>query len=136
MTLGYARVQLKIGYQGSQSGIEIPIELSLATRSVRLLAKVDTGAAICIFQRDYAEELGIDVESGLYQKVGTQTGTFDTFGHTVNLSCLDWQFETMVYFAVLRDLTRNVVGRIGWLEHFRLGLIDYDSTLYLSHYDD
>lgn len=134
--MGTLAFSAKYDYLASQSGIEVPIGLSIAKREVRLLAKVDTGAAFCIFQREYGEQLGIDVESGQYQKVRTQTGTFDTFGHTVNLSCLDWQFETMVYFAALKELSRNVVGRVGWLEHFRLGLIDQDSVLFLSGYDD
>ena len=42
----------------------------------------------------------------------------------------------MVYFAAPADFSRSVVGRSGWLQHFRLGLIDYDTMLLLSHYDD
>lgn len=67
---------------------------------MRFLAKVDTGASFCIFQRDYAEELAIDVESGQHQEVHTATGHFATYGHTVALGCLDWEFETIVYFAI------------------------------------
>jgi hypothetical protein len=103
---------------------------------VRLLAKVDTGATFCIFQRDYAEQLGVDLERGRYQEVRTQTGRFDTYGHTMNLACLGWEFETVVYFAALEEFNRNVVGRVGWLEHFRVGLIHHDSKLFLSRYDD
>jgi len=54
----------------------------------------------------------------------------------VTLSCFDWEFETMVYFAARDEFTRNVVGRSGWLQYFRLGLIDHDAILFLSHYDD
>ncbi len=60
----------------------------------------------------------------------------DVYGHAVKLSCLEWEFETTVYFAGSEEFHRNVVGRVGWLEHFRLGIIEHDSTLYLSHYDD
>jgi hypothetical protein len=126
----------KWSYSASQSGIELWIGLNHESRSVRFLAKVDTGAAFCIFQREYAEQLGIDVESGQYRKVNTATGSFDVYGHAVTLSCFDWEFESLVYFATLKDFSRNVVGRVGWLEHFRLGLVDHDSTLFLSHYDD
>jgi hypothetical protein len=101
-----------------------------------MLAKVDTGASLCIFQREYAEQLGIDVESGQLQVVSSVNGQFEVYGHTVTLTCLDWEFETTVYFAAVADFTRNVVGRSGWLEHFRLGLIDHDEVLFLSHYDD
>jgi hypothetical protein len=97
---------------------------------------VDTGASFCIFQRNYAEELGIDVESGLRQVVGTPTGRFEAYGHTLKLVCLDWELESMVYFAASPDYRRNVVGRSGWLQHFRLALVDHDSALFLSHYDD
>jgi hypothetical protein len=29
-----------------------------------------------------------------------------------------------------------VLGRVGWLNRVRLGLIDYDGRLFLSAYDD
>ena len=76
-------------YEQSQAGIEIPIQLALDGREVRFLAKVDTGASFCIFQREYAEQLGIQVESGIYRRIGTATGGFDAYGHSVTLSCLN-----------------------------------------------
>ncbi len=124
-------------YSGSAVGIEIPISLRVDTgRTVRLLAKVDTGASFCIFQRDYAEQLGIDVESGTHERVITAAGSFDAYGHRLMLSCLDWEFEATVYFAKPPDFPRNVVGRSGWLQYFRLAVIDHDSILHLSQYDD
>jgi hypothetical protein len=127
----------KYNYSRSVAGIEVPISLRVDhVRSVRLLAKVDTGASFCIFQRNYAEQLGIDVESGVRQTVRTPTGRFEVYGHILKLSCLDWEFETTVYFAATLDYSRNVVGRSGWLQNFRLALVDHDSMLFLSHYDD
>ncbi len=126
-------------YSGSDNGIEIPISLRVvgSERPVRLLAKVDTGASFCIFQRDYAEQLGIDVESGEHRRISTAAGgSFDAYGHPMILSCLDWEFETTVYFAAPLGFRRNVVGRSGWLQHFRLAVIDHDAILHLSHYDD
>lgn len=79
-------------YSPAATGIEIPITLGLnGSRAVRLLANVDTGASFCTFQREYAEHLGIDVESGLQQRVATAAGAFDAYGHRVVLSCLDWE---------------------------------------------
>ena len=97
---------------------------------------MDTGASFCIFQGDYAEQLGIDVESGAREVVSTATGRFDVYGHTLTLSCFDWEFEAMVYFATLPNYPRNVVGRSGWLRNFRMALIDHDALLLLSRYDD
>jgi hypothetical protein len=115
----------------------VPVSLRLGdSRTVRLLAKLDTGASFCIFPREYAEQLGLNVESGHHQVVGTATGRFDAYGHTLTLGCFDWELEAMVYFAATPDFPRSVLGRSGWLQHFRLGLIDHDTILFLSHHGD
>jgi hypothetical protein len=123
-------------YSASAAGIEIPIGLKNEARRVRFLAKVDTGAADCIFQRDYAEQLGINVESGSHKTFHTATGSLDAYGHIVLLSCFDWEFEAMVYFAASPEHPRDVVGRCGWLQQFRLAIIEHDAVLFLSHYND
>jgi hypothetical protein len=124
-------------YSLSRTGIEVPVILKAPDgRSVRLSANVDTGASFCIFKRDYAEQLGLDVETGVHKVVSTATGRLDVYGHTLTLSCLEWEFETMVYFAAPSDYRRDVLGRSGWLERFRLGLVEHDALLFLSGYDD
>lgn len=115
-------LQTRYDYSGARTGIDVPISFAVGgARPVRLRGKVDTGASLCIFQRQYAEQLGIDVESGQHQDVRTAArGRPAVYGHMVTLSCLDWEFETMVYFAALHEFTRNVVGRSRWLQHFGL----------------
>ncbi len=136
MTVETLAFQFKHDYSLAREGIEVPINLKYGGRDVRLVAKVDTGAAFPIFPREYAEQLGIDVESGRRETVRTTTGRFEVYGHAVSMSCFDWEFETTVYFAASPDFPRNVVGRSGWLQHFRLGIIDHDAILLLSRYDD
>jgi hypothetical protein len=127
----------KYAYSPSASGIEIEVGLRAGISDpIRFLAKIDTGASFCIFQRDYAEQLGIEVEDGVRQSILTATGSFGAFGHSVRLRCLDWEFETIVYFAEPRDFNRNVLGRAGWLQRFRVAIIDHDSTLYISEFND
>jgi len=48
---------------------------------------------------------------------------------------LDYEFVTTVFFADLPGFFRNVLGRHGWLERIRLGLVDYDGEIYASRYD-
>lgn len=48
----------------SEHGIEIPAGLCVGNQKVELIATLDTGAAHCIVERQYAEELGLNVESG------------------------------------------------------------------------
>lgn len=124
-------------YARSAAGIEVPISLRIdGARCVRLLAKLDTGAECCIFQRDYAEQLEINVESGVPKTFHTVTGSFEAYGHTLILSCFDWEYEATVYFAASADYRRNVVGRLGWLQQFRLAIVEHDTVLFLSRYDD
>ncbi len=123
-------------YAPDAAGITLPVLIRLGERQVRLLAKVDTGASFCIFQRGYGEALGLDIERGTRQQVATVSGPFTTYGHAVTLVAADYAFDTTVYFAAEREHRRNVLGRQGWLEQVRLGIIDYDRHLYLSRYDD
>lgn len=74
---------------------------------------MDTGASFCIFNRGYAEALGIKVTAGQPVLVGTATSTFDAYRHSLTLTTLGFSFDVMVYFA--RDVAskRNVRGRRG-----------------------
>jgi hypothetical protein len=42
----------------------------------------------------------------------------------------------MVYFAANQSFTRNVLGRRGWLDQVRPGIVEHDGKLYLSRYDE
>ncbi|MFZ0963364.1 MAG: aspartyl protease family protein [Terriglobia bacterium] len=120
----------------SASGIAIPVKLTVSGKSVRLLAKLDTGADYCIFERVYGEQLGLNIESGRPTLFRTANGEFQAFGHEVTITCFDWQFDSVVFFPATIEIGRNVLGRQGWLQKFRVALIDYDSVLHLSHYNE
>lgn len=124
-------------YRDSKHGITIPIRMWIRPEHpVQLSAKVDTGAEYCIFQRAYAEQLGIEVESGASMPMRTATSPFNTFGHRLNLGFLGLEVESTVYFAEDEQFPRNVVGLNGWLNCFRFGLVHQDCRVYLSPYDD
>ena len=78
--------------------------------------------------------LGLKVESGNLVHISTVTGSFDAYGHMLNLETLGYSFDVTVYFAANENFKRNVLGRRGWLDQVRLGLIEYESKLYLSRY--
>ena len=54
----------------------------------------------------------------------------------LTLETLGYSFDVTVYFAAHENFTRNVLGRRGWLDQVRLGLIEYESKLYLSRYEN
>ena len=80
--------------------------------------------------------LSLDVEAGELVVLGTATGTFKAYGHAVTLSTLGYSFDVVVYFAGHEGFGRNVLGRRGWRDRVRLGLVDYEGKLYLSRYED
>ncbi len=123
-------------YDPAEPGITVPVELQVGDKQVRVPdAKLDTGAANCIFKREYGELLGLHIESGERQVFGTAEGPFVGFGHQVSLSALGFEFSTTVYFADFK-YPRNVLGRYGWLQQMRIGIIDYDGKLFVSEHDD
>jgi hypothetical protein len=62
-------------------------------------------------------------------------GSFVAFKHEVILHTLGIEFSSVVFFAEDPEFTRNFVGRAGWLDRLRIGIIDYDRMLFLSAYD-
>jgi hypothetical protein len=109
--------------------------LRSGSRSVDLIAKLDTGAANCIFDRRYAAMLGLNVESGRFQVFRTVTGSFPAYEHEVTIHVQGIEFSAAVFFAQDSEFSRNFLGRTGWLDRLRIAIIDYDRTLYLSPYD-
>jgi hypothetical protein len=39
------------------------------------------------------------------------------------------------YFAHDPEIRRDVLGRFGWLQQVRLGLVDYEGKLFVAKYD-
>jgi hypothetical protein len=125
-----------VNYDPGLPGISVDVSLSLAGVSVALEAKLDTGSTNCIFQRDYGERLGLDIESGERVSISTATGSFIVYRHSVTLNVLNYAFDSGVCFPEDLDIDRNVLGRLGFLDRVRLGLVDYDGELYISRYDE
>jgi len=123
-------------YDTLKTGITIPVTLGYNSRTVDFEAKLDTGSSHCIFERRLGENLGLEIESGELEKIGTATVGFFAYGHEVSLSVLEIETYATVYFAKEESFTRNVLGRQGWLDRVKLGLIDYEGKLLLSAYGE
>ena len=121
-------------YTEATDGINVPITLAIGSQSVDLLAKLDTGAAHCIFERKYAEILGLEVESGRLQRFRTVAGSFAAFQHEITIQTLGIEFSAVVFFAQDSTFNRNFLGRSGWLDRLRIALVDYDRLLFVSPY--
>jgi len=49
-------------YGTHKTNIELDVMLRLGERTVSFPAQIDTGATFCVFERGYAETLGLTVE--------------------------------------------------------------------------
>lgn len=123
-------------YDTTKPGITLPATLSFGGRTIDLKAKLDPGSTYCVFARFVGEKLGLTIEAGLPQRIGTMTGSFMAYGHEVRLSVLGLGYDSTVCFAEDPNFGRNFLGRQGWLDRIRLGLIDYDGKLFVSDYND
>lgn len=131
--LTFARM---LAYDAGQPGITLAVTLKSGGEDVPCEAKIDTGSSFCVFARNIAEQLGLDVESGLRRVIGTVTGTFVIYLHEVSLSVAGFELDALIGFAADASFQRNVLGRRGFLEQVVLGLNDYEGKLYLSRYDE
>jgi len=119
---------------GSDRGISVPVLLKSGPNSVRIAASIDTGATFCVFRNELAEALGLDLANATPKRFHTATGSFEAFGHDVEISVLGIATFSTVYFFADASINKNVLGRIGWLDRVQLALVDHDSTLYVAPY--
>ena len=124
----------ELHYEETPAGILIPIRLTHGNRSVELRARLDTGAADCIFDDSYAAILGLP-DSGIQREYRTVAGSFKAHGHEVTIETLGLEWTAMVFFHAMGNPAHAFLGRRGWLDRVRLGIVHYEQRLLLGHYD-
>ncbi|MGH9760202.1 MAG: hypothetical protein ACREDR_43665, partial [Blastocatellia bacterium] len=113
-------------FDSMEAGITVEAALRHGALTANCLAKIDTGAQLCLFERGVADILGLEAERGSPVHLSTLTGTLRAYGHDIILEVLGLTFETTAYFPESRDLRRNILGRQGFLQLVTFGLVDYD----------
>jgi hypothetical protein len=122
----------KINYSDNEQGINLDvIILNASDNPVSATVKLDTGSTFCIFQRRYAELLGIEVESGERETIRTAKGSFTAYGHEIVIRFSELEWEAIVYFAQDESFPVSVLGRNGFLNKIDIAIIDYEQLLYL-----
>jgi len=122
-------------YDTLQTGITVPVLLKYGDNEIKFDAKIDTGSSHCIFQRSIGESIGIAIEAGEKERFGTATTGFAAYAHEVTISVLGIETFARVYFFEDEYIRKSVLGRQGWLDRVKLGLVDYDEKLFLSRYE-
>ena len=117
----------------STDGVKIPLVISFGGVEFQTTGYADCGAEACIFSNEVGQMLGIDIEAGEPKSFGSASGgTLPTYGHMVTIEFLGITLESIVYFAKYPGLRRNLLGWNGWLSKLRFGLVEMDSTVFLS----
>lgn len=123
-------------YDSSTAGISLPVVLKAGEKRIELLANIDTGATDCLFERGYGEALGLRVEEGVRQTYSTANSRFEAYGHEISIQVLGTETVLTAYFYADSSIGRNVLGRRGWLDRLRIGLVDYEQMVYIADYND
>jgi hypothetical protein len=119
-------------YDSLTDGITVPVTLKTGSCVIELLAKIDTGASDCLFERGYAEALGLQLENGERKTYATANSRFEAYGHEILIEVMGIETHTLAYFFADPHITRNVLGRRGCPDRIRLGIVDYDQAIYLG----
>ena len=122
-------------YAAAQVGITVPVVLKSGDKSVPLAASIDTGATFCLFRAELATALGLELTNGELKRFRTANSNFDAYGHEVEMSVLGLTTFSTVYFFADAAINKNVLGRVGWLDRVRLGLVEHNSHIYLAPHD-
>ncbi len=123
-------------YDSGEPGITVKGSLRLDKQPIDFSAKIDTGSTNCIFTKEIGMRLGLKIEDGLPKWIVTAAGRFLTYEHEVSLSVLDFDFDILACFVADEQFQKNILGRYGFLMQVKIGLVDYEGKLYLSHYID
>jgi Aspartyl protease len=126
----------RLAYDISQAEIILPVIIDANGHRHSVTAALDTGATLCVFQREIAESLGIAVEEGIKGYVSAMGTVLRVYGHEATLTIGDLAVNLFIYFPEFQMIPRNLLGRQGFLQRLRLGLNDYEGLLYLSPYND
>jgi hypothetical protein len=126
----------RFDYDLDDAVIALPVILSANARTEAVIACVDSGSTLCVFQREIADRLAIRVEDGIEDYVNAMGTIIRVYGHEVTLTLGGLALDLFIYFPDYQRIPRNLLGRQGFLRRLRFGIDDYEGFVYLSHYDD
>ena len=104
----------------------IKVVLRYQQRKHRIFALVDSGADFCLFPKDVADILGIQVRTGdSFLVTGIGGGRIPFFFHDIEILLDKHCIKTKVGFAASSIGTAGLLGQQGFFEHF---VVTFDYT--------
>lgn len=114
---------MKFQYRQIETGVfrpVIPIKLFYKANKISFWALVDSGADFCLFNRNIAEELGIQFEQGdKLEAFGVIGKGVAAHFHEIELKVGTYSYKTKAVFAEnLSEIRYGLVGQIGFFDEF------------------
>jgi hypothetical protein len=119
-------------FENTDVGIVIPCMVECNAVQAKFHAKVDPGSEYCLFSRELADELGIEVLDGLPVRLSTLADGLTANAHWVTLHTLGIRFESFVLFHPAYGADRNILGRRGWLNNLHMALTMDNEMIHLK----
>jgi hypothetical protein len=117
-----------------ETGLVVPVSLLVGEEELALDAYLDTGAKYCVFPRWVGTSLGLEVEAGAEIHLSTGGGLVPAYLHYLTLRVSSLYFEAVpVCFIKFEGFPRCLLGRGGWLQKVRLGLVLPSTTSHWQH---
>lgn len=104
----------------------IKIVIGYQERKHKLLALIDSGADLCLFPRDVAEILGIDVPSGEKAIItGIGGNRLPFYFHEIEMLFDQYHVTTKAGFSTSSIGASGLLGQRGFFDHF---VVSFDHT--------
>ncbi len=126
----------RLDYDTKVAGAVLQVVIGANGRVQYVNAAIDNGSTLCVFQREIAERLGINVEEGIEEHVSAMGTIIRVYGHEVTLVLGELSLDLFVYFPAYQHIPRNLLGRQGFRQRFLVGLDDHGGFVYLGYHDD
>ena len=114
-------------------GVYLPVALQVEERRTQVVLRVDCASTHCVLERPWATYFGLQWEAGDAVRIGTATGGFQAFIHTIELQIDRFRWEAPVAIAEFESvsgaITRDVLGLVGFFDRFRVTIDDPDEQI-------
>jgi len=111
---------------------QLPLKLKYGSNEVEVFGLLDSGALRSLFNFGIAASLGLDVESGIKETIQGINGKINIFAHELEIEAAGKKFKTKIAFSKEFTSSFNIIGRLGFFEHFVITFDDENKIFYIN----
>ena len=112
----------------------IPIKLVSKNNLVYTSALIDSGASICLFKSEIANQLGINLEKGKEILLEGISGKISIYIHSVSVEIENTKHIIPIGFSDEYTASFNLIGRKGFFDKFQINFNEKHLLVELNPY--